>query len=821
MKCGFILFVLFLCSSLAFAQSTSATISGGVTDPSGKFIQGADVEIANDATGVVYSSSTNGSGMYVVPILPPGHYHVQVSKPGFTTIIKADIVLNVQSALALNIVLPIGSTSESVTVDAGSSMINTTDGSVSTVIDQKFVKNLPLNGRSFQDLISLTPGVVTQSPQTGGSVQAQGDFSVNGQRTESNYYMIDGVAGNVGAGSANGTGGYGQTGSIPASSALGTTQNLISVDALQEFRVSSSSYSAEYGRMPGGQFSFSSRSGTNTLHGTVFDYLRNNFFDANDWFNDYYGISKPALRQNDFGGTAGGPILLPRLYDGRAKSFFSVSYEGLRLVQPTNASAQYVPSLSLRQDPSISDSMRGLLNAFPLPTGDEVDVAGAPSGLSSFVKAFSLPSDIDATSVRIDQAFSHKLSGFVRYSYSPTSVSSRNLSSPGQTQQNSETYTAGLDQAFNARISNSFRIGFAASRALALFNLDSFGGAVPINLQSTVGAPGSYATYSYFPFIDISGVGFSYLEDYRGGNSIRQWNVTDTLAISLGRHQIRLGLDERHLTSPLDPAAIAVYPYFYTRADLEANQTSDLFLQKSDPSRPTFNEFSAFLQDEWHVTPRVAISGGIRWDVNPAPGAADGRYPYTVLGNVYDPASLTLAPRGTSLWNTSWYNFAPRLGAAWTARSLPGWETVVRSGGGVFFDTGNQVGAYGFSGLGFLASNTPSNASLPLPASDYDFTTAVSAPYTKSFVYAYPRHMQLPYTLQWNVGVDQSLGRRQVLTLSYIGSGGRRLLQEQYRTVAAENPNFGFIYYYPSGVTSNYEALQVKFQGSVSTGLQA
>jgi len=821
MNCRFILLVLLLCYSISFAQSTNATISGGVTDPSGKFIQGADVEIANDATGVIYSSKTNGSGMYVVPILPPGHYHVQISKPGFRTIIKADVVLNVQSALALNFVLPVGSTSESVTVDAGSSLINTTDASVSTVVDEKFVKNIPLNGRSFQDLISLTPGVVTQSPQQGGSIQAQGDFSVNGQRTESNYYMIDGVSGNTSAGSANGTGGFGQTGSIAASSALGTTQNLISVDALQEFRVSSSSYSAEYGRMPGGQFSFSSRSGTNTLHGTVFDYLRNDLFDANDWFNNYYDISRPALRQNDFGGAVGGPVIVPRLYNGRSKSFFFVSYEGLRLVQPTNASAQYVPSLSLRQSPTLNDSMRALLNAFPLPTGNEIFQSGNPSELSQFVKAFSLPSNIDATSVRVDHVISDKVTAFLRYSYSPTNISSRNLSSPGQTQQNSETYTAGLDNSFSPKISNNFRIGFAASRALALFGLDSFGGAVPADLQTVVGAPGAYNTYSYFPFIDISGVGSTYIQSFKGGNSIRQWNLTDTIALSLGRHQIRAGFDERHLTSPLDPAALSVYPYFYTRTDLEASQTSYLFIRKTDPARPTFNEFSAFIQDEWQFRPQITVSAGLRWDINPAPGAADRQHPYTVLGSVYDPASLTLAPRGTSLWDTSWYNFAPRLGMAWKARSAPRWETVVRAGGGVFFDTGNQVGAYGFSGLGFLASNTPANSTMPFGASYYDFTTAVSAPYTSSFIFAYPRHMQLPYTLQWNFSLDQALGRTQVVTISYLGAEGRRLLQQQYRSVNSFNPEFGIIYYYPGGVTSNYEALQVKFQRNVAAGFQA
>src|SRR6202041_2493294 len=135
-----------------------------------------------------------------VPILPPGHYHVQVSRPGFKTIIKADVILNVQSAVALNFVLPIGATSESVTVEAGSSVINTTDASVSTVIDRKFVENIPLNGRSFQDPISMTPGVVTQSPQAGSALAYSGDFSVNGQRTESNYYTVDGVTGNISSG---------------------------------------------------------------------------------------------------------------------------------------------------------------------------------------------------------------------------------------------------------------------------------------------------------------------------------------------------------------------------------------------------------------------------------------------------------------------------------------------------------------------------------------------------------------------------------------------------------------------------------------------
>jgi hypothetical protein len=192
--------LLFCVVPLAIAQSTDATMSGVVVDTSGRAISDAAIEILNDATDVHYSRKTNGIGIYTVSGLPPGQYRVQVSKAGFKTLIKPDVVLNVQSALSLNFTLPIGATSESITVEAGTSRINTSDASVSTVIDRKFVANMPLNGRSFQDLIAMTPGVVTQSPQAGSALGYNGDFSVNGQRTKSNYYLVDGVSANTGAG---------------------------------------------------------------------------------------------------------------------------------------------------------------------------------------------------------------------------------------------------------------------------------------------------------------------------------------------------------------------------------------------------------------------------------------------------------------------------------------------------------------------------------------------------------------------------------------------------------------------------------------------
>jgi hypothetical protein len=182
------------------AQSTNGVINGLVVDPSNRVVVGADVVVVNDVTGLRNSTKTNGEGIYVVPNLPPGPYRLQVSKVGFKTLIKPDIVLNVQDALSINFTLPVGALYETMTVEGGAPLVNTESAAVSTVVDRKYVENMPLNGRSLQDLILLTPGVVTNSPQSGGAaVGTAGEFSVNGQRTDSNYYSVDGVSANVGA----------------------------------------------------------------------------------------------------------------------------------------------------------------------------------------------------------------------------------------------------------------------------------------------------------------------------------------------------------------------------------------------------------------------------------------------------------------------------------------------------------------------------------------------------------------------------------------------------------------------------------------------
>lgn len=799
------------------AQSTSATISGGVSDPQGNLIQNADVEIANDATGVVYSAKTNGAGMYLVPILPPGRYHIQVSKPGFKTIIKADVVLYVQSAVALNFTLPVGATSESVTVDAATPALNTTDASVSTVVDQKFVANIPLNGRSFQDLISMTPGVVTQTPQnTSQGVGTTGDFSINGQRTQSNYYTVDGVSANVNAGTGNGTGESATGGVLAGTTTLGTTQTMVPLDALQEFRIQSSTYSAEYGRSPGGQISLLTRSGTNILHGSAYDYLRNDVFDANDWFNDHYGKPQSALRQNDFGGTLGGPIWIPRVYDGKGRSFFFIAYEGLRLTLPTAATIQYVPDLAMRQQAVAA--MQPILNAFPLPNGTDYGSASAPN-LAEFIAPFSLPSRIDSTSVRLDHTFGPRFSLFFRFGNTPSSTESRPDFARNSTTSNAQSYTLGANSQLSNLLTSEFRLGYARSDATQRGALDNFGGATPIDLPAAVGAGNNGRVV---PFVVMSfGPGNPVMDVLNSRDAQRQWNIVEVLNILAGHHTIKLGVDYRRIKSILTPPDLEPYVYFSSPQQVMSGSPIVPYMLHFLPSTPIFDQTAVFAQDEWRVSPRISLSYGLRWELSPPPTEQHGDDAYTLEGNIGDPGSLSLAPRGTPLWRTAWLNFAPRLGVAWTAHNPPGHETVVRAGGGVFFDSLNEIATLGFSDLGFRALGIETGATIPFKPSQLNVPITVSPPYTSATITAFPTHLQLPYTIQWNSSLQQAFGANQSLTISYVGAEGRRLVNLQEKLLTALNPNFGYVQYFASGVTSNYEALQVQFQRSVVRGVQA
>jgi len=798
------------------AQSPNGVINGLVADPSSRIIVGADILLINDATGVKYSGKTNEDGIYVVSNLPPGAYRLQVSKVGFKTIIKPDIVLNIQDALSINFTLPIGAVFEVVTVEGGAAMINTTDASVSTVVDQTYVKNMPLNGRSFQDLILLTPGIVTVSPQLGSALGQTGEFSVNGQRTESNYYTVDGVSANVGSvaggdmisgGSANG--------SLPGATALGTTQALVSVDDLQEFRVQSSTYSAEYGRNPGGQFAFATKSGTNQWHGTAYDYLRNNAFDANDWFNDYLRVMEPALRQNDFGGTFGGPVDIPGLYHGKDRTFFFVSYEGLRLTQPQPAAVSYVPDANLRS--TAPAPLNQVLNAFPVQSPNGID--DTANGIAQFIESWSNPASLDSTSIRLDHVLNDKLRLFFRFSDTGSSSAVRapfgfSPTMDETTAYTMRTYTAGVSNVFSSRLSNDFRLNYTSNDATNATVIDAFGGSTPVNLAQLSGL-GSGASASVGLIYDGYSVN---LEQSQVTGAQRQWNLVDTASLSWGRHQFKFGVDLRRLAPFATQQNPNLVYYYFSEASVEANSTTLTVAQSIAPIYPLYLNFSAFAQDEWRVSQHLSLSLGLRWEVNPGPGVTKGLKPYTIQGS--SPDTWNLAPQGTALWQTTWYNFAPRLGAAYILRNTPGQETVVRGGGGVFYDTGQQLGSFSFNGPGFnnyallFAIPFPGNAAASVPP-------IVNPPVGIQIAdFGFSPHLQLPYTLQWNASIEQALGKSQALTISYVGSHASRLLKDSLFSTPS-NPNAGEFYFVENGLTSDYDALQVQFRRRLTRGLTA
>jgi hypothetical protein len=717
--------------------------------------------------------------------------------------------------------MKIGSRSESVTVDASGVTLNTSDASVSTVVDHRFVGNIPLNGRSFQDLISMTPGIVTRSPQaTGEGSGTQGDFSVNGQQTGSNSFFVDGISANITSGFTSDNSRLASTGSAAGATALGTTQSLVSIDALQEFRVLSSTYSAEYGRTPGGQFTFLTRPGTNTVHATLYEYFRNNHFDAADWFLSSSYPARESFSQNDFGGTIGAPITLPGIYDGRDRTFLFISYEGLYLAQPTPQTYQYAPSTEIRQEAPAA--LKPVLNTFPYLFSPEIiDTSGKPTGLAwLYLDPDSLRSHVDSTSIRVDHSFSPKLSAFFRYGDTPSYGQTRQLWSVTANQVDTETFTFGSNAQLSPNNGNEFRLGYAKNNSNLDTRIDPLNAGYnpPLNLNTALSIPGSLARSK--AYIHIAGVGDSEASTDRAASSLHQWNLRDTFSLQVRNHLFKFGVDERRIVSTVIPAPLSVEADFFSRQSMADNLASDVIITKSESANPTINEFSAFAQDEWRISKALTLSLGLRWEVNPPPKAGDGRDAYTVLGNIESPSTLTLAPRGTPLWHTSWFNLAPRLGVAWRANGETGRELTVRAGAGVFFDTGNQPTIGAFNGAGFTSTSHSMNVPIPI-ATPLFFNSSPLTPSANTTAFAFPSHLQLPYSIQWNLGLEKALGKDQAVSVSYVGADGRRLLQEQRRNISLLNPNFGDISYFPGGLTSSYQSLQLKFQRSIARGVQA
>jgi outer membrane receptor protein involved in Fe transport len=803
LRTGVVVFALLCYSATSRAQSPTAVVNGQVRDTSGAAIPNATVEIINDATRVHYSSETNREGIYSVPNLPPGTYHIQVSKTGFKTIVHPDLVLHVQDADAIGFTLPVGATSDTVTVEGGAPLINTESAAVSTVVDRQFAENLPMNGRSFQTLIQLTPGVVL----TPTNSAEQGQFSVSGQRTSANYWTVDGVSANVGT-TTNAGAGNALGGAVGTFSVLGGTNSLVSVDALQEFRIQTSTYAPEFGRTPGGQISIVTRSGTNQFHGTAFDYLRNDILDANDWFADSVGLPKPRERQNDFGGTLGGPILKDR-------TFFFFSYEGLRLRLPLTALTT-VPDLSARQ--AASSAMQPFLNAYPLPNGTDNIV----TGVAQFNATFSNPASLDACSLRVDHKLNGKLTIFGRYNYSPSQISSRGpsvdpLSVILQSKITTQTATVGATWIVSPKSTNDLRFNYSRSNGSGSLSLDNFGGAVPL---ASLPFPSPFTPQNALFVMSISALKNFELQDGRlAANLQQQINVVDDISLQMGSHSLKLGIDFRRLSPSFAPPLYVQTAVF---GDVPSAGSGNLLVSALTSARQVallFHNLGAFAQDTWRVKPRLTVTYGVRWDVDFAPSSSNGVSLPAVTGyNLNNLSNLIVAPPGTSPFHTTYGNFAPRLGVAYQLSQSQDWQTVLRGGFGIFYDlvTSNAGNDFSFNSYPFGAFQAKPGGTFPLGASG---PPPIMVPGGGlGTVFAFDPNMKLPYTLEWNVAVEQGLGMQQSVTASYVGSGGHRLLQTA--EIISPNANYSQADLIGNTATSDYHALQLQFQRRLARGLQ-
>ena len=814
------------------AQSATAALSGTVVDEENAAVAGATVTITDSAKAFERTVTTGGDGGFILTQLAPSNYTIKAARSGFAETRTENVVLNVNDQRTLRLQLKVGTASATVNVNDEASPVDDSPA-VSTVVNRQFIENQPLNGRSFQTLVELSPGVVL----TASTLPTQGQFSVNGQRASSNYFTVDGVSANFG--STASTSLYETAGgAIPSYSALGTTSSLASVDAVQEFSIQTSTYAPEFGRQPGAQVSLVTRSGTNDYHGSVFDYVRNDKFDANNFFNNKNGLPRQPLRQNDFGATFGGPLPFlnfgegGKVFDsGKNRTFFFVSYEGLRLRQPFTTDPLEVPTAAARN--AATGVLRDLLNAFPLPT-QRFSALEEADGVVPYTTSFTNPSSLNATSVRIDHTVNDRVSIFGRFNYAPSEDKQRArfcaASCVADLTFKTETLTLGSTQVFSSKISNDLRVNFSKSKANQTYFIDNYGGAI---------AP---PQSSLFPPFTTGANGYSYIEVNPSGsntlssglfsdNKQRQFNIVNSTSVTVGGHAVKFGVDYRRLT----PVSFSgnykraflpdsIQALIATTANPNGTPTDAQIIAPQITLRPIYHNFSLFGQDTWRVNQRLTLTYGLRYEVVPAPSEANGNLPLSVTGLVEGNNSLTnvaLSPTRQRFYETTYNNFAPRVGAAYQLFNRPGRETVVRGGFGVFYDLG-----YGFTGSAFSTGLFPFASTLNL--SDVTFTSPtfqqqVPPPNLNAAsiarVFAYQPDFKLPYTLEYNASIEQAFGANNTVSISYVGARGRRLGRvESLRNSTTRIRRLDLV---TNGGSSDYNALQAQFQRRFSRGFQA
>ncbi len=805
------------------AQEITGQIRGTVTDPSGAVVPNATVTVTNtDRNQLVRALQTNSAGEYVASLLPVGRYSVAVEVSGFKRFVKTDIVLNVSDRLVVDVPLQTGAPTETVNVEAVPQEVNLQNAAVEGLITGAQVRELPLNNRNYEQLVTLQPGVTsntadqvyvgTTNPQGGVNIVS---FSINGNRQSQNNWMIDG-ADNLDHGSNI------------------TLLVYPSVDAISEFKVSRSNYSPEFGRSASGQINVVTRSGASGFHGTLYEFFRNDVLNANSSINNHRGLPRSILRYNDFGGTFGGPVYIPGVYNNRDKTFFFFSEEVRRVTTPVTETA-VVPTAQQRQgifqapvctavdsagnctatgtqitniDPVAAAYLQDVYGKMPLPPASGVL-------LSVFPGVFNYREEL----IRVDHLVNKRLAlmGRAIWDHIPT-VEPFGLFGP---QSNipgvATTQTDSPGHQFMGRATiqvsqNSFNeIGYAYSYgAIVSDPTGSLSGKLSPDVAAAVTLPYplQLTRIPNLLFDDDfdSLVGFGQYRDYN-----RNHNLFDNFSWNRGSHALKFGLSFNHYQKKENAAGDNAGNFEFDSTNVPAGgsaqeqdfanfllgfASSDFLQAPLDVAADTRQNLWEFYgQDEWRVAPNLSLTYGLRYSFFQTP--YDGAKRLTTFDpRVYDPANapqldstgrLVLgtgdplngiirggvnSPYGDSVTRQNKTNFAPRLGIAWDPFKKR--STSIRAGFGIFFDsiTAGLIEDNVFNNPPFIG-NADFGGGVFL--SNLSSLTANQSTIPPALWTTDPR-WKTPYSQHWNLDVQHDLGHNWLLDAGYVGNEGTHLV---------------------------------------------
>jgi hypothetical protein len=740
-----LLLCLLLGMSLPALGQVSAAISGRILDQSGAGLPQASVTAKNLETSVSRTTVSDGAGRYELPALPIGRYQVEAGKSGFAGAVRSGIVLVVGQDAAADLTLKVGNVSEQVQVIADAPMVNPTTQDISGLVGEKEIKQLPLNGRSFDLLLTINPGVVNFTAEKTGGIGVSNsttgnNFAVSGNRPQQNLFLLNGVE-FTGAAENNMQPG-------------GASQNLIGVEAVREFNVLRDSYGAQYGKRPGAQVIIVTQSGSNQWHGSVYEFLRNNVLDAPNYFDQG---SAPPFRRNQFGGALGGPVR-------KDKTFFFMNYEGLRQ-SLHQTSVSFVPDLHSRA--TAAPSVAPLLNLWLTPSASDPDFSGIAQVSSSPLQTIRE----DFGTARLDHLFSSRDTLAVIYTADDGADVTATTANPYSTDiLNLREQVASVDEThvLSPRLLNTGRLGY--SRAAYFFTGEPTPGTPAAGVTGfltgrPVGAVVVGGSAASNPQAQIGLAGSN-----NGSNLNVERNLytyEDRVSWTRGAHQLSFGAWFQQFQSNETLALSQYGQATFTSLQTFLTGTTSSFLYDPAPTEMNWRSLfgALYAQDVIRMSPQLTVSLGFRGEFSTGWNEAHGRAAnYTFTEGV-----ISTEPRvANSTFTTNHAKFLPqpRIGVAWSPHSD---RTVLRAGFGMYNDLQDALGYRTDQNAPF----NPTYSIAALPVSKLPLSPTVAPPSNALLVPGGVQpDLRTPTLLSYSLRVEQTLSANTSLTVGYVGSHG-------------------------------------------------